>query len=87
MYYEFLNDKELLGLVLKESKESITDDLFREFENLPNLLFNSTAEELVQIKGIGQKKAQQLLAIKEIIKRLNAYTWVKNKYKRRNYWN
>lgn len=69
-------------MVMKESRESTTtEDLFRAFENLPNILFNSTTEELVQIKGIGQKKAQKLLAVKEIIKRLNAYTWVKDKYK------
>jgi len=72
---ESLSDAELLALILRTGTvgENVTDmsnRLIKEF-GLKEL-FDCSVEELKKIKGIGEGKAIQLLAIKEIVKRKNS---------------
>lgn len=72
---ESLADAELLALILRTGTvgENVTDmanRLIKEF-GLSGL-FNCSIEELKKVKGIGESKAIQLLAISEIGKRKNS---------------
>ena len=72
---EVLENHELLSLILKTgiNGKSVTDiskEITSTFNDLSDL-FSYTYEELIQIEGIGQVKALEILAIIEIYKRLN----------------
>ena len=71
---EFLSNVELLSLILRQGTKSqnvinISHKLLNRFQGL-NGVFNSTMNELIEIEGIGEIKAAQILAINEIMKRL-----------------
>jgi DNA repair protein RadC len=80
--YENLSNKELLKLVVMERNTDTTiDDLVKKFPSLPSLLLDADESELKSIKGIGEKKAQQIRAISELIKRLYKEAYTSNMYK------
>ncbi|MBM7872250.1 DNA repair protein RadC [Clostridium pascui] len=80
--YENLSNRELLKLmVMERSTESTIDDLLKKFPSLPALLLDADESELKSIKGIGEKKAQQIRAISELIKRLYNEAYTNNTYK------
>lgn len=69
--YGNLDSKDLLGLLINESKDSRTvSELMDKFDNIQDLLLNSTVEELSDIYGIGEKKIAKIQAIKELVKRI-----------------
>lgn len=72
MNYKELTEQELLGLLIGEKKEEfVADHLMASFDSLPDLLLHAAEEELLQVKGIGPSRVKQLLAVSELIKRLN----------------
>ena len=69
--YSTLSNEDLLRIIVREKRgENITVHLMKEFSSLPNILVNSEENELLQVKGIGRKRVQQLKAINELAKRL-----------------
>lgn len=69
--YSNLSDKELLKMVIMEkSNEDIADKLFNDFTSLSDLIIDLDEIELIRVKGIGIKRAQQIKAIHELSKRL-----------------
>lgn len=72
---EVLTDEELLALILRcgTSKENIlflSKRIISYFETLENLL-NASQKELMEISGIKEAKAAQILAICELFKRVS----------------
>ena len=68
--YATLSNKELLSIVVMERKdESIAQTLLAEFDSVPRII-NSEREELLRIKGIGVKRANQLQGVFELARRL-----------------
>lgn len=79
MFYgtEFLSNVELLSLILRQGTKNqnvinISQELLNRFQGL-NGVFSSTMNELLEIEGIGEIKAAQILAINEIMKRCNGF--------------
>lgn len=73
MNYKELTEQELLGLLIGEKKEEfVAEHLMETFDNLPDLLLHAAEEELLQVKGIGPSRVKQLLAVSELIRRLNS---------------
>ena len=71
--YKELTEKELLGLLINEKKEEfVTEHLLESFDSLQELLIHAAEEELLQIKGIGPRRVKQLLAVSELIRRVNS---------------
>lgn len=69
--YNALSDKELLQMVvLEKDTESITDELLFQFGTLADILVDSEEAELIQVKGLGRKRVQQIKAVNELAKRL-----------------
>lgn len=68
--YQNLSDKELLQLIIRERNGQVVDQLFTEFNSLPEVLVHSEEKELTNLKGIGQKTAEQIKAIYELTRRL-----------------
>ena len=69
--YENLSDKELLKILVAERPgENVSEKLLITFTSLPRVLADSSEEELLEIKGIGRKRASQLKACFELAKRL-----------------
>lgn len=71
---ESLTNSELLALILRAGLPNrpitkITADLMRENENLLTRLERRSRQELMQIPGLGEVKAQQVEAIMELIRR------------------
>ncbi|MDR3597694.1 DNA repair protein RadC [Clostridium sp.] len=78
-YLNNLSDTELLGLIIKEkSNEMISDNLVNKFSSLDNLLINTSEEELKSIKGLSNKRIEQIKAIAEISRRLYSKSNIKN---------
>lgn len=72
MNYKEYSEKELISLLIGEKKEEfVADQLLQTFGNLPDLLLHTTEEELLQIKGVGPSRVKQLLAVSELLNRLN----------------
>jgi DNA repair protein RadC len=72
--FKELSDKELLSTIIYEHEgEMVSSQLLQSFSSLPGLLVDSLEEELVQIKGIGSKRAKQIKAIYELMQRLSRY--------------
>jgi DNA repair protein RadC len=69
--YETLTNADLLKLIIREkSSENAASKLMEEFKNLPELLLHSEERELLNIKGIGLKRTQQIKATAELARRL-----------------
>ncbi len=68
--YNAMGDDELLKLVIKESKNGQMVDNVLENKQLHELFFDTSPEELVRIMGSGRVKAEQLMALQVLIKRL-----------------
>ena len=69
-----LSDKELLSIILKNgTKNKNVSDLSLEILNNYSLLElkDISIQKLTRIKGIGEVKAIQLLAVCELVKRIN----------------
>lgn len=76
--YQILTDKELLRMIVMEKDSgTIADTLINQYESLSDLVVDSDEAELIRIKGLGPKRAQQIKAINELTKRL--YTTSNNK--------
>ena len=76
-----LTNSELLALVIKSGNKdntvfNIVDNLLDKANGFSNLL-SLTYEELIEVKGINQAKALELLAILEIAKRLSVVSTIK----------
>lgn len=69
-----LSDKELMTLLVRESRGSTIDTLF-EGKSLPDIIYNTTQSELLSVDGIGTKTADKIQILQELIKRLviNSY--------------
>lgn len=68
-----LSDNDLLKMIVNESssEERIVTDLVQYFgPSLKEILLYSTMEELLAIRGIGPKKASQILSFREMARRL-----------------
>lgn len=80
---EALSNQELLALVLRTgtSTENVLELSNRILKNVEGLsgLFNSSAEELMQIKGVKEAKATQIIAICELYRRFKSFQ--KEEYK------
>jgi DNA repair protein RadC len=69
--YKELSNKELLSAIICEHQgEEVSSKLLEEFPSLPYILVEASEEELLQVKGIGIKRANQLKAVCELAKRL-----------------
>lgn len=69
--YEYLDNKDLLGLLINENRDSRTiSELIDKFNDLQEIIFEATVEELTSIYGLGPKKIAQIFAIREISKRM-----------------
>ncbi len=69
--YKELSNEELLSAIICERQgEEISSKLLKEFPSLPYVLVEATEEELLQVKGIGIKRVNQLKAVHELAKRL-----------------
>lgn len=69
--YKELSTKEILSAIICERQgEDISSKLLEEFPSLPYMLVEATEEELLQIKGMGIKRVNQLKAVYELAKRL-----------------
>ncbi len=64
-----LSDKELMKLLVRESRGATMDSLF-EGKSLPDIIYNTTQSELMSVDGIGPKTADKIQIIQELIKRL-----------------
>ena len=69
-HYEGMNDEDLLKAIIRERAGSgIAEEILAE-RSLKDLMLDTTLHELIQVDGIGKAKVEQLLAMKEIMKRL-----------------
>lgn len=69
-HYEEMNDEDLLKAIIRERAGSgIAGEILAE-RSLKELVLDTTLHELIQVDGIGKAKAEQLLAMREIMKRL-----------------
>lgn len=64
-----LTTKDLLSITLRENDSAVIDELTSRYRNLRELT-EATISELTQIKGLGARKAQLLMASIELAKRL-----------------
>jgi len=79
--FKELSDKELLSTIICEHEgEMVSSQLLQSFPSLPGLLVDSVEEELMQIKGIGSKRARQIKAIYELSQRLSRYPGTKGRF-------
>lgn len=80
--YNNLTERELLKLVIREKKgEAIVDELIAKYETLPEILIETSADDLANIKGLGSSRISQLMAINELAKRLYCKDFSRKKYK------
>lgn len=68
--YKQLSTIDLLKLVINENNNEVILNLVDRFGSLPEILIHSTEQELTSIKGISPKKAKQLIAFREVGRRL-----------------
>ena len=69
--YENLTDNQLLSeLIAQREGEGVSERLMKAFPALQYVLLDSTEEELLSIKGIGKRRANQIKACCELAKRL-----------------
>ncbi len=64
-----MSDKELVKLLVKEVRNNSIDRLFDQ-KSLPQLVYDTSLEELLQIDGIGPATADKLMVIQVILKRI-----------------
>lgn len=69
--YEYLDNKELISMVINENSNSRTiSELMDKFNDIHDLLLRATEEELLTVYGFGPKKIAQIYAIRELSKRI-----------------
>ena len=69
--YEFMDNRELLSLVINENSNSRTiSELMEKFNDIRELLLRASDEELASVYGIGHKKIAQIHALRELSKRI-----------------
>ena len=69
--YNALENKDLLGLLINENRDSRTiSELLKKFDDLHDLILYATEEELSAVYGLGPKRIAQLFAIRELSKRI-----------------
>lgn len=69
--YEYLDEKELLGLAINEHSNSRTiSELMDKFSDIHDLMLRATEEELSSVYGFGPKRIGQIYAIKELSRRI-----------------
>lgn len=83
MNYNQLGDEDLLKLIIMERSGTFSSQKLLKEKGLKNLIFDTTPEEIASICGIGKVRAEQLLAIQEMVRRLlnadsNAVTRIKS---------
>ncbi|MCY6957790.1 RadC family protein [Clostridium brassicae] len=74
---EVLSNSELLATILingtlKENAINLSSRILRESKGLNGIL-NMSGKEFMKIKGVGEAKAAQILAIVELVKRFNTF--------------
>lgn len=78
--YKSLSNVELLSLAISNQGSQVSEGLIKEFSNLYSIV-DAEENELLQIKGIGSKRAKQIKAIVELARRLYEVDWSKDKLK------
>lgn len=68
--YDMLGDEDLLKLIIMEKSGTFSSQKLLKEKDLKDLIFDTTPEEIASIGGIGKARAEQLLAIQEMVKRL-----------------
>lgn len=63
------SDMELFKTVVRESRSGAVEALFED-KHLPDIIYNMTQEELLQVDGVGLKTAEKILAVQEMMKRI-----------------
>lgn len=69
MNYNTMSDDELLKVVIREKNYTSTDGVLGK-KALHELFFDSSPEEIVKITGARKAKAEQLIALQILVKRL-----------------
>lgn len=75
--YRSLSNSELLSMVISSK---VSEGLIKEFSDLYSIV-DVEENELLQIEGIGLKRAQQIKAILEIARRIYEVDWNRDKVK------
>lgn len=69
MNYNAMTDDELLKLVIREKTGTTIDSILNK-KQIHEIIFDSSAEEIVKITGSRKSKAEQLIALQILIRRL-----------------
>ena len=69
--YKELSNVDLIKMLINEKNDSeVALELIDKFGTLPEIIIHSTEQELTSIKGVGPRKAAQLKAFHEVIRRI-----------------
>lgn len=80
--YEYLSVEELLKIIIMEKTGEYTSkELVSNYKSLQELILEAEETELIKVKGVGIKRAQQIKAICEIARRLYSASYTDAEYK------
>ncbi len=69
--YKDFTDEQLLKSLVKETRTGSFKQLLTE-HGLDDLIYDLTPQELIQVEGIGNKTAERLVALQELLRRLHS---------------